>query len=192
MAFAIRLALFLAFHRSQLFILLPPHSLVNPVAYGAYPQQLINTIKPSQHSTQEFQDHGRRSAFPVPSICQSQPSYPAITDDVWPFLWTATKRLHQYVFERGGHCCSSKLRNISWQLAIFQKKPKASNDVTAFIEYIINNVPYRCYCLGPFPRDSWKQVLRRLCWKGRWHPPIDTSFQRSSPTKAWYNQSEDS
>ena len=25
--------------------------IVNPVAYGAYPQQLINTIEPSQHST---------------------------------------------------------------------------------------------------------------------------------------------
>ena len=54
------------------------------------------------------------------------------------------------VFDRGVHRCSSKLRNISWQLAIFRKKSKASNDVTAFMEYIINNVPYRRYCLGPF------------------------------------------
>ena len=156
MAFAIRLALFLAFHRSQLFILLPPHSksssvrCVPPATHQydrAFTAQHIGIPTPShpKHSVQHYSSHnispviciesnGRHSALLVPSISQSQPLYSSITDDVWPFQWIATHRLLQYIFEHEGHRCCSKQRNISWQLAIFREKLKTSNDVTAFIE----------------------------------------------------------
>jgi len=156
MAFAIRLALFLALHRSKLFILLPPYSKSSSVrcvpptthqydkTFTAQHTGIPTPLHP-KHSVQHYSSYNispvvciesddRNSALLVPSICQSQPLYSSITDDVWPFQWITTHRLHQYIFECVGHRCSSKLRNILWQLAIFREKSKTSNDVTAFIE----------------------------------------------------------
>ena len=80
------------------------------------------------------------------------------------------------VFERGVHRCSSKLRNISWQLAIFRKKSKASNDVTAFMEYIINNVPlYRRYFLGPFLAYGLSGSILSYASQAVLHPAEDSS-----------------
>ena len=80
--------------------------IVNPVAYGAYPHQYDETFTAQhtgiptplhpKHSVQHYSSYnispviciesdGRNSALLVPSICQSQPLYSSITDDVWPF-----------------------------------------------------------------------------------------------------------
>ena len=151
MAFGIRLAFFFAFHRTQLFIPLLPYSKSSsvrclPPATHQYDETFtaqhtgIPTPLHPRHSIRPYsrynispvvciESNGRHSALLVPSICQSQPLYSSITDDAWPFQWIATNRLHQYIFEREGHRCSSKLRNILWQTLAVSNFPGNVKDI---------------------------------------------------------------